>query len=363
MKIAILGAGNAGCAAAADLTRTGNEVTLIKTSATLHERNFDFLLENGGRMTLEENGVRTAFPIARVTRELSALRGAEVVLLQIQTSYHEDLIRRVLPFLGDGQILLINPGYLSTAYVLKYGGGRELTVAEAESAFLDGRITEPGLFRVGSRNVRNPVGIYPAARSDEVFRKLLSLGEPLLQLRSVCEAALHNPNLIVHTVGAALSIPQIEKYGKTFCMYHEVYTRNSPATWRVVEALDREKMDVLDALGLPRVRYVDACRERNSLEQTLDGREVFLRYAEMPTRAPGPAAVDSRYLSEDVPQGLVLLESFGKALGVDTPVTSGLIALTSAALGRDLRAEGRTLERLGNQNVVRILDDLSSVIR
>ena len=31
MKIAILGAGNAGCAVAADLTLKGHEVTLIKT--------------------------------------------------------------------------------------------------------------------------------------------------------------------------------------------------------------------------------------------------------------------------------------------------------------------------------------------
>jgi len=41
MKIAVLGAGNAGCATAADLTRNGQEVTLIKTSDTLHRSNFE----------------------------------------------------------------------------------------------------------------------------------------------------------------------------------------------------------------------------------------------------------------------------------------------------------------------------------
>ena len=44
MKIALLGAGNAGCAVSADLTMHGHEVTLIKTSHSLHDDNFNFLL-------------------------------------------------------------------------------------------------------------------------------------------------------------------------------------------------------------------------------------------------------------------------------------------------------------------------------
>ena len=38
-----------------------------------------------------------------------------------------------------------------------------------------------------------------------------------------------------------------------------------------------------------------------------------------------------------------------------TPVCTALIELASAALGRDLRPTGRTLERLGKENVARII--------
>lgn len=357
MKISMLGAGNAGCAVAADLTLHGHEVTLIKTSHAMHDDNFEYLQNNNGKMTLNEFGeMKTAY-IHRVTRDISEIQDAEIVVIYIQTNFHEQLIERVVPYLHDDQILLINPGYLSTAYVLKHCQDKNIIIAEAESSFIDGRIMEPGLFRVGFRNVRNPIGIYPAARREEAIAKLDQMGERFVYLDSVVEAALHNPNVIVHTVGSVMSIPRIEKSKGDFCMYHEAYTRDNPATWRILEALDAEKMDVLEKLGFARMSYVEACKYRNSLDDNMDAKEVFLNYAEMDTRAKGPTVVDSRYISEDVPQGLVMLEALGKALKVETPIASGLIAIASAALGRDLRAEGRTPEGLGLENIEMILKD------
>lgn len=357
MKIAMLGAGNAGCAVAADLTLKGHEVTLIKTSHALHDDNFNYLLEHEGEMTLDEFGEIKTAHIAHLTRDVSELQGHEVVIIYIMTNYHEQLIERISPYLQDGQILLINPGYLSTAYVLKHCPDKNLIIAEAESSFIDGRIMTPGHFRVGFRNVRNPIGIYPAHRKEEAIRKLDQLDERFVYLNSVVEAALHNPNLVVHTVGSIMSIPRIEKAKEDFCLYHDAYTREQEATWRIVEAMDSEKMDVLEHLGLPRLSYVEACKYRNSLDDTEDAKEVFWEYAEMPTRAKGPTSVESRYIAEDVPQGLVMLEALGQALKVSTPIVSGLISIASAALGRDLRAEGRTPETLGETNIHKILED------
>ena len=357
MKIAIVGAGNAGCAVAADLTMKGHEVTLIKTSHAIHEENFDYLLAHDGKMTLNEFGEVKTANIAKVCRDIGEIRGKEIVILYIQTNFHEQLIERMMPHLEDDQILLINPGYLSTAYVLKHSAGKKLIVAEAESSFIDGRIMEPGMFRVGFRNVRNPIGIFPSSRKEEAIAKLDQLGERLVYLDSVVEAALHNPNMIVHTVGSVMSIPRIEKSKGDFCMYHEAYTRDNPATWRILEALDREKMNVLGKLGFERLSYVNACKYRNSLDENEDAKEVFLDYAEMDTRAKGPTKVDSRYISEDVPQGLVMLEALGQALNVPTPIATALIEIAEAALDRGMRAEGRTPEKLGKENIRKILDD------
>lgn len=354
MKISILGAGNGGTAVAAELSLKGHEVTLIKTSNAMHDENFNHLVENGGTVNLIENVKTVTAKIKHVTRDISLINDSEVVIVYIQTNYHEDLIKRIKPYLRDGQILLLNPGYLSTAYVLKHCSDIDITVCEAQSSFLDCRIIEPGTIKIGFRNVRNPLGIYPASRTKKSKEILDQLGFPFTYLPSVIEAALHNPNLIVHTVGAIMSIPRIEKTNGDYCMYHEVFT---PSVWRILEALDKEKMDVMEKLGCKRVPYVEACKFRNTLDDSRDAKEVFFWYAGMDTRAKGPVKVDSRYISEDVPQGLVLLKTLGARYNVPTPVCTALIEIAIAALGRDLRAEGRSIERLGEDILDRIIQD------
>ncbi len=354
MKVAILGAGNGGCAVAADLSLRGIDVTLIKTSNAMHNENFEHLQKNSGLIALSENGIISETRIPTITTDLSALSVCDIVIVYIQTRYHEPLIERMIPHLRADQIVLFNPGYLSTAYMLKHNVRSDVIIAEAESSFIDCRIASPGLIKVGFRNVRNPIGIYPSHRRTEATSKLSKLGFPFVYLSSVVEAALHNPNLIVHTVGAIMSIPRIEKTQGDYCMYHEVFT---PSVWKILEQLDSEKMDVLERLGFERIPYVEACKFRNSLDDTRDAKEVFFWYAAMPTRAKGPVVVDSRYISEDVPQGLVMLEALGKSLHINTPVTTALIELATYALGRDMRKEGRSPEKLGQDNINRILSD------
>ena len=47
--------------------------------------------------------------IAHITRDLSRIAENEVIIVYIQTTYHEDLIKRIIPYLREEQILLFNP--------------------------------------------------------------------------------------------------------------------------------------------------------------------------------------------------------------------------------------------------------------
>ena len=54
-----------------------------------------------------------------------------------------------------------------------------------------------------------------------------------------------------------------------------------------------------------------------------------------------------RYLTEDVPYGLVTWASFGDLVGVKTPTLDSCIQISSVLLDRDFKAEGMTVEKLG----------------
>lgn len=352
MNITVLGTGNGGTMIAADLSMKGHQVTLCKTSDKLHNDHFESLLQTRKIQVVDLNRTYEV-EVEAVTRDLEfAVRGAELIIFYIQSNYHEELISKIAPYLVDGQTLLFEPGALSTCYVLKHCQA-DLTIIEAESSPIDCRIISPGVVKVLFKNAINPFGVYPRSHSEKANSVLTKLKYNHKLLSSVVEAALHNPNIIVHTVGAIFSIPRIEYSKGDYWMYREVFT---PHIWNIVEALDSEKNDVLHALGFNKLAYVDACKERNFPNDDRASKEVFFDYA-MNHSPAGPTVPDSRYITEDVPQGLVLLESLGKMVSVETPVCSSLINCASAALLTDFRSIGRTIDSLGRHNIEAVLSN------
>jgi opine dehydrogenase len=351
MKITILGTGNGGTTLAADLTLKGHVITLLKTSDRPSE-NFKYLLDNDGLINFKDLDQEHIVNIYKVTDsyEEAFSEDPELIIVFINTSYHEIVIKKMAPLLRDNQVVLLEPGYLSTAYFKKYCSDKELIIAEAESSPIDCRVIAPGKVKALFKNIRNPVGIYPMKRKDEGMAVLNQLGYNFKLLDSVAEAALHNPNLIVHTIGAIMSIPRIEYSEGDYWMYREVFT---PSIWNLVKRLDKEKMNVLQELGLEPLSYEKACRFRNSEDLLVNAKEAFYDYA-LNDSPSGPTQSDSRYITEDVPQGLILLESMGKILKIKTPVCTSLIEIASACLDTDFREYGRTVKRLGRT----ILNDI-----
>lgn len=356
MRITVVGAGHGGTTIAADLKEKGHFVTLLKTSRGLHNEHFEYLNKNNGEITILNGFKETLVNLDVVTTDVKlAITDAEIIIIYVQTNYHEQVIKRILPFIDEDQIVLLEPGYLSTAYFLKHQSDMNLTIVEAQSSPIDCRIVEPGKVKVLFKNVRNPVAIFTDKNKTMIEEKLNKLQYNFVYLESVIEAALHNPNLIVHTIGGIMSIPRIEHAKGDYWMYKEVFT---PHVWNLVESLDNEKMDVLERIGADRLSYVEACKFRNFTDFTIDAKEAFLSYAEN-SSPEGPFVADSRFITEDVPEGLVLLESLGEMLDVETPTCTGLINTASAALNKDFRENARTVEILGKENLEKIVGSLA----
>jgi opine dehydrogenase len=67
-----------------------------------------------------------------------------------------------------------------------------------------------------------------------------------------------------------------------------------------------------------------------------------------PYQATGPPkSLDHKFITEDVPTGLIPISALGRAAGVETPGMDALVELVRKMTGKEFAAEARTLEHLG----------------
>ena len=101
---------------------------------------------------------------------------------------------------------------------------------------------------------------------------------------------------------------------------------------------------MLNCFGCKSLDYFEAAKWRNEEDLSIPAMDVFRSFAESSNK--GPAYLKHRYILEDVPMGLGLFTSLGKVAGVDTSIAEGIIALTSALVGEDLKLRARTISYL-----------------
>lgn len=349
MKIAIIGSGNAGCAHAYKLTEKGHSINLLKTSNTLHEANFDKIVEQGGIYGIDntEGGKKCFQKLNLITRDLEqGLRNVELVFVLTQSLHHDKVAKLIAPFIDQEstKIIFCVPGNLGSLFFKKELGDSKIILAEGESTPFDARIVEPGTVNILFKNERNAVAFLPNSRREEGMNYISQLVNTYGDYRTnIIESALHNPNLVVHTVGVIMSANRIENMKGEFWMYKESF---SPSIWNLINQLDKEKNDVIEKFGGKAISYLDACKYRNEKDLTKDSLTVFQSYAD--NGGPkGPDNLETRYLHEDVVVGLGLLSMLGKEAEVHTPVTDSLITIASYLVNKDFHALKRFKSNFG----------------
>ena len=94
MKVAIIGAGNSGCAHAAKLVQNGHNVNLIKTSNAMHNENFDTIMQSKCINCIDhtDNDNKFEAKLNLVTKDLEkGIEGVDVVMVLTQSLQHRNL--------------------------------------------------------------------------------------------------------------------------------------------------------------------------------------------------------------------------------------------------------------------------------
>lgn len=338
---AVVGAGHGGLAMAGHLALMGHDVRLYnRGGARLGP------VRAAGGVRLE--GALRGFARLRVATDDpgEALGGADAVMVVVPASGHPEVARLLAPHLRDGQVVVLHPGRTLGAIAFEHalreaGCQADVTVAEAQTLLYASRTVGPARVRVFQVKRQVPVAALPAGRTPEVIRRVGAALPQLVPAPHVLKTSLDNVGAVLHPAPALLNLARIQA-GVPFAYYLDGVT---PAVAAVLEAVDAERLAVAAALG------VEACSAREWLAEAygVQGPDLGAAIRANPAYRglPAPAGLPTRYLSEDVPTGLVPLASLGEFLEVPTPVINSLITLASLAAGTDFRALGRTLERVG----------------
>ncbi|HHV54638.1 MAG TPA: NAD(P)-binding domain-containing protein [Firmicutes bacterium] len=354
--IAVLGAGHGGQALAADLALSGHPVRLWnRTPARLEA----IMTAGGIRLTGPR---RSGFArLALVTTDLSqAIRGVRLILVATPATAHASLARQLAPSLVDGQIIVLCPGRtlgaLETIRVLRAAGLKaDVTVAECSTFLFASRTVAPGQSVIHSVKKQVAVAALPVERTPLVVELLRRLYPCFHPAADTLETGMGNIGMLFHPAPVLCNLARVES-GVVFDHYTEGI---SPAVARLLEALDAERLAVARRLRLklPSAREWLARTYGAAGENLHEALQHHPGYKDI--RAP--QSLDTRYLWEDVPCGLVPLVSLGKEYGVPTPVAESLVRLASAITGVDFYAHGRTLTRMGLSGLT--VDQLRAVAR
>jgi opine dehydrogenase len=114
-----------------------------------------------------------------------------------------------------------------------------------------------------------------------------------------------------------------------------------------LEEVDGERIAVSEALGAEAISLRGWIKETYHVEGPTLFETIQTLNATVYKTSKAPASLSSRYLSEDVPTGLVPIAALGEAAGVKTPLMRILIELASRIHGVDHWTTGRTLAKMG----------------
>lgn len=343
--VAILGAGNGGCAATVDLGGRGYEVRLWSRS----EERLAPMRDAGG---IEYEGAfgEGLQPVARLTTDMAAaIAGADLVLVMVPTHAHEAIAQTIAPHLHEGQILMVSPGHtlLLIPQTLRRCGVDQPVTCETGTLPYICRMNGPARILITQPSRHQAFAAFPARETARLAAQIEPLFPMIRPVNSVLDTVFPYTNAIHHPPAFLCNAGRVESTGGDYYHYYDGIT---PSVGRLIDRLDSERLDVAHAFGcdpapLPehflRMGYTTEAARDAGLAY-----EVF-HQSEADRHIRAPSSLDHRFFTEDVPYGLVPLSELGRLAGVPTPLMDSMIDICSAVMDRDFRSEGLTLERAG----------------
>ncbi|HVC62735.1 MAG TPA: NAD/NADP octopine/nopaline dehydrogenase family protein [Acetobacteraceae bacterium] len=345
-RVAIIGAGIGGIYLAATLGTAGCKLRL-------HDIDDARLADVRARGGIEVEGEPDRFAaIERVTTDLAAaVDDADIIIVTTGGTYQETVARALAPLLRGGELILLIQGNTGGSLAVRRaldaaGCGAAVDFAEMDNYPYSCRRLSATRIRPIIAKRWLQIAAFPGRRIDAAFPRLAPLFPHAVPAPTVAYTGFTNANAMLHVANCVANAGLIDR-GGSYKFYAEGVT---PSVARLYEAINAERIAVAAALGAHVPNLADWFERAYGVRgATLpETCRLLTTNGDGPYQATGtPKSFDHKYVTEDVPVGLMPMRALGAACGVPTPMIDAVIELVHGLTGNDFAAEARTLQRTG----------------
>ena len=347
LNFAVLGSGNGGRAFCGQIAAKGYPVMMYEPL----EQTPDFLKLMEEKEMFLKGDIMIGGKLRGVTMDIKeAVDGADVIFIVVPSFAHPPIFRKMIPYLKDGQRVIIVPGnyggFLLKKMMSDYDVNPDISISEAASLPYACRISDFNTVMIYKRKFQMKIATSPGKGRpavldimNDVFRDTVEFfaGSNLLEID------LDNINYTLHPLPLLLNYGEIEKHPETFRHYMDGVT---PLISEQMMKMDEERLALGHTLGLSLISTMDQLKMYYGQNDCRTYYE-YVNSPESPYKDIVGHNVRSRYIVEDVPCLHVPAIELAGLVDIRMPVSELCVGLSSQLHAVEYASEGTTLAKLG----------------
>lgn len=309
-RVAILGAGNGGITAAADLKSRGFEVALYELPK--FGRNLEQIKRKSEiQLVTTEDSVYVK-PDLLTTDIAVAVKNAQIVMLTVPSFAIEEFARLCAPVIEDHQIVLINNAACMGSVrfenaARKSGETKKFKIGELNTlAYGTRAYPAEAKVELSLRVQLLYFAALPAKDTPRLIGPCKQLYDSIVPAVNVWETTLTNGNPEVHPGPCLLNAGRIEYSKGEFWLYKEGIT---PHVVNIITQVQNERLALGRALGLELDDARKARVKRGYLKESSVSLNMLFNTSPVFSQIKGPLSIEGRYMTEDISNGLVLFQA------------------------------------------------------
>ena len=343
-SITVLGAGNSGLAMASHLSLMGYKVCLWNRS----RKPLEDILSNDKGTVYVEGVVKGQVKIDLITNDMKEAVGfSKLIMVTTPADAHADIARFVSALVTSDHIVVLNPGrcfgVVDFINILKASGCDKLpVVAETQTILYTCRKTSFNRSLILALKKQVLISSTSRKNTEKVIESLPAcIRSYFVPAGNMLETSLGNIGMILHSLPVLMNTGWIENRKTSFKYYYDGIT---PSISKLLEKMDKERLETANRTGM----VLPSLSDWLVTSYGAIGESLFdkLQSVESYKTIEALDTLQHRYIFEDIPFGLVPMESIGKAFKLPMKITALTIELANEIFDFDFRKKGRTLDSL-----------------